>query len=302
MKKLIKNILVASALLLTITSCLSQIKNSKTEIVTIYGNCGMCQKTIEKAGNLKNVVKVNWDIDTKKATLTYDGNLTDQDAILKRIALSGYDSDKFLAPDSAYTNLPGCCQYERVAKIPLKSNLIESELSKVALGENSNNISEVSKITMKESKSSNQLKQVNQLKEVFENYFAVKDALVKTDVALASIKATSLLTAINSVSMNNLDKEAHLVWMKVLPDLKEDAEHISETKEASHQRDHFMSLSSSIYKLMKVVTTETPIYYQFCPMANSGKGANWLSKESEIKNPYYGSKMMTCGKTIETIK
>jgi hypothetical protein len=37
-------------------------------------------------------------------------------------------------------------------------------------------------------------------------------------------------------------------------------------------------------------------------MYNDGKGANWLSKESTIKNPYYGSQMLTCGKTVETIK
>jgi hypothetical protein len=37
-------------------------------------------------------------------------------------------------------------------------------------------------------------------------------------------------------------------------------------------------------------------------MANSGKGANWLSKENAIKNPYYGSSMLTCGKTVEIIE
>jgi hypothetical protein len=37
-------------------------------------------------------------------------------------------------------------------------------------------------------------------------------------------------------------------------------------------------------------------------MANYGKGANWLSKENAVKNPYYGSQMLTCGKVVETIK
>lgn len=37
-------------------------------------------------------------------------------------------------------------------------------------------------------------------------------------------------------------------------------------------------------------------------MANDGKSANWLSKENPIKNPYYDSQMLTCGKTVETIK
>jgi hypothetical protein len=50
------------------------------------------------------------------AVLTYDASKTSQDEILKRIALVGYDSDKFLAPDATYDALHECCQYERVAK------------------------------------------------------------------------------------------------------------------------------------------------------------------------------------------
>jgi len=57
-----------------------------------------------------------------------------------------------------------------------------------------------------------------------------------------------------------------------------------------------------MYDLIKTTKPETPVYYQHCPMANGGKGANWLSKENAVKNPYYGSQMLTCGKTVETIK
>lgn len=63
-----------------------------------------------------------------------------------------------------------------------------------------------------------------------------------------------------------------------------------------------MTLSKNIYALMKVSKYDEPVYYQFCPMANNGKGANWLSKDIAIKNQYYGSMMMTCGKTVEIIK
>jgi hypothetical protein len=140
-----------------------------------------------------------------------------------------------------------------------------------------------------------------QLKEVFNSYFAVKDALVKTDGTLAATKAALLLNSINAVKMENLTKEEHAEWMKVMKDLVFDAEHISETKDAGHQRDHFTSLSKNMYSLIKVSKQETPTYYQFCPMANKGKGANWLSKENIVKNPYYGSKMLGCGKTVETI-
>lgn len=286
--------MVAITILLSFTSCNAQIKNAKTETVKIYGNCGMCEKTIEKAGNIKKIAKVDWDVDTKIATLTYDSKKTNQDAILKRIALSGYDSDKFLAPDNAYSKLPGCCQYDRVAKVPVKIDAISgADISEHSEMTNHTNHTETPKVEIQE---------VNQLKAVFDNYFAVKDALVKTDGNTASAKATALLSAINAVKMETLKTDEHNVWMKVLKNIKEDVEHIADTKDAKHQRDHFDTLSKNMYDLIKVSKQETPTYYQFCPMANNGKGANWLSKENVVKNPYYGSMMLSCGKVTETIK
>ena len=283
----ISKILVAITLLLSFTSCDAQIKNAKVETIKIYGNCDMCKKVIEKAGNLKKVAKVDWNADTKMATITYDVKKTNQDAILKRIALSGYDSDKFLAPDNVYNNLPGCCHYDRVAKVPVKAESVAVS-----------NTTEHSEMNMATSPATTQ----NQLKAIFDNYFAVKDALVKTDGKTASVKAKELLSAINAVKMEILKTEEHTVWMKVVAPIKEDAEHISDTQDAKHQRDHFDTLSANIYNLIKVSKQDTPTYFQHCPMANDGKGADWLSKENTIKNPYYGSQMLSCGKTVETIK
>lgn len=144
--------------------------------------------------------------------------------------------------------------------------------------------------------------QVNQLQPVFDSYFMLKDALVKSDGAAASATASTLSTAITAVKMEALKAEEHTVWMKVLGNLKLDAEHISETKDAAHQRDHFATLSKNLYDLVKVSKPTTPVYYQNCSMFNKGKGGNWLSKESAIKNPYYGAMMLTCGETVETIK
>ena len=73
-------------------------------------------------------------------------------------------------------------------------------------------------------------------------------------------------------------------------------------QDVAKQRSAFAALSEGIYTLAKVSKQDTPVYYQHCPMYNGGKGANWLSKENEVKNPYYGSQMLTCGSTVETIK
>ena len=143
--------------------------------------------------------------------------------------------------------------------------------------------------------------QLGELKAVFDNYFQVKDALVKSNGKTAATESAELLTAIKAVKMASLSEAEHTAWMKVLPELKEDAEHISETNDAAHQRDHFITLSNNVYNLLKVSGFDVPVYYQHCPMANKGKGANWLSKEKTVKNPYYGPQMLACGKVVETI-
>lgn len=276
---------MAIILLLSITISNAQIKNAKTETVKIYGNCGMCESTIEKAGNLKKVAEVDWNKDTKMATLTYDSLKTNPDEILKRIALAGYDSDKFLAPDSAYNNLSGCCQYERVGKTVGK---IEEPKMDMGHEEHPTEI-----VTTQE---------VNQFTAIYDSYFAIKDALVKTDGTTASIKSKELLNSINAVKMYKLSMDVHMVWMKVLNGLKEAATNLSNSNDAFKQRIIFASLSANIYQLMKISKPTEPVYFNHCPMFNNGKGADWLSKENTIKNPYYGSMMLSCGKTVETIK
>ena len=281
MNKSISKILVAITILLSFAACDAQIKNAKTEQVKIYGNCEMCKNVIEKAGNLKKVAKVDWNADLKMVTLTYDTAKTNQDAILKRIALAGYDSDTFLAPKSNYDNLPGCCQYER-SPLASKGGIVSAKID--------------------EKKELPVETQTNQLNPIFENYFTIKDALVKTDGKSASENAKELLSAINAVTMETLKMDEHMVWMKVVDKLNEDASNISASQDAKNQRGFFDTLSANIYELIKVSKQDTPTYFQHCPMANNGKGADWLSKENTIKNPYYGSMMLSCGKTVETIK
>ena len=281
-KKLTVMLCIAST---SLTSCEAQVKNAKTETVKIYGNCGMCETTIETAGSVKKVVKVDWDKDAKMATITYDSTKTNQDEILKRIALAGYDSDKFLTPNDVYNKQHGCCQYERVNR----TATVHAEVTENKTKHNHETEAET-------------VQEVNQLKAVSDNYFALKDALVKSDGQLVSTIAKDLLSNITAVKMDKLSTEAHTVWMKVIKDLTFDAGHIEETKDVGHQRDHFTTLSKNMYSLVKVSKQEAPIYYQNCPMYNEGKGTNWLSRENSIKNPYYGSQMLTCGKTVETIK
>ncbi len=102
--------------LLTLTACGNGIENERTTSVLVNGNCGMCKATIEEAALQEGVALAEWDKKTRVARITFDSTRTTADAVLSRIAAAGYDSEKALASDSVYADLPHCCHYERTGK------------------------------------------------------------------------------------------------------------------------------------------------------------------------------------------
>ncbi len=290
MKKILSVIAIA---LLTTSTSFAQIKNSKTETIKVYGNCGMCKTKIEKAGTTKNVSKIVWNEETNMATVTYDTKKTTTDAILKKIALVGYDSDNFLAPDAVYAKLPGCCKYDRKSK---PTNVVTTATPKEDHTGHNHGAAETKPVEEK------LVQTVDQQQSIIDNYFAVKDALVKTDAATTAQKATALLASLNNIDMGKMKMDDHMAFMKVEKALKAAATTISTNKDVVVQRDAFSDLSNNMIAFVKVTKAGEPVYVQHCPMANDGKGADWLSKENAVKNPYYGNMMLTCGKTVETIK
>lgn len=280
MNKIIFSIVTLATI--AIQSCTAQIKNAKTETVKISGNCGMCKTNIEAAASKKKVSSAVWNKENKTALLTFDSTQTTADAILKKIALAGYDNQNFLAPDDAYNKIDNCCQYDR--KKPVQQ-VIEAQMNKTALKDTVKN-------TVAE----------NPLENVYASYFALKNALTKDDGTTAAAKAKELFKAIDLVPMEKLSSVQHTVWMKYMKDISYNAEHIKGVTETEHQREHFAKLSTIMIEVMKSIKPDYTIYIDHCPMYNENKGADWISKESGIKNPYYGSMMLTCGSTKETIK
>ena len=130
-------------------------------------------------------------------------------------------------------------------------------------------------------------------------YLDLKNALVNDDATDASKKATALFNAINNVDTKSLSAKDQDIFSSLKAKLSYDARHISEVDKIDHQREHFASLSLNMYTLAKAVKLSTqPIYEEYCPM----KKAYWLSAESEIKNPYFGNQMLTCGNVANTLQ
>ena len=135
-----------------------------------------------------------------------------------------------------------------------------------------------------------------QLKNVFGNYNALKDALVNDDNSTAQKSANDLIATLKKVDMKLLTQnESHNLWMGILAALNSAVEGISNSTDIKIQREYFISLSNNISKSVELFGINQKIYKQFCPMANNDKGAFWLSTEEQIRNPYFGEMMLKCG-------
>jgi hypothetical protein len=123
-------------------------------------------------------------------------------------------------------------------------------------------------------------------------YYNVKDALVGGNPSLAATKAGELVKALNT-------SDAKVMTEKNRSGLLEHAGKIAKSKDLESQREYFADLSTNMIALAKAKKLSTePVYQMYCPM----KKSNWLSGEKAVKNPYYGSSMLTCGEIVETIK
>jgi len=136
------------------------------------------------------------------------------------------------------------------------------------------------------------------LSSILTAYYEIKDALVVGDAKAVASAAGGMLKAINGVDMTALAPKDHQAFMALQDKLAYDSRHISESSDINHQREHFTSLSANLFKLAKQARlSDQPIYEDYCPM----KKAYWLSSDAAIKNPYFGSKMLTCGKVSTTL-
>ncbi len=122
----------------------------------------------------------------------------------------------------------------------------------------------------------------NQL--LFEHYIHLKTALVNSNAIEAQSAAKMLL--------NSTDNK----------DLLNAASRISNTEDIEEQRVAFVDVGTSVEAILENSISQGEIYKQFCPMAFNNTGGYWLSKVETIENPYFGSKMLNCGKVVEVIR
>ncbi|MFC6102256.1 DUF3347 domain-containing protein [Olivibacter domesticus] len=145
-------------------------------------------------------------------------------------------------------------------------------------------------------------KVASSIKQIVNHYIHIKTALSNDDGKEAANGGKAMAAVIAQFGKSALTAEQATLYNQNEEDLKEHAEHIGENEgNIDHQREHFIMMSEDVTALVKGFGAGRPIYNAHCPMAKNNEGAMWLSEAREIKNPYFGSKMLTCGVVKEII-
>lgn len=118
----------------------------------------------------------------------------------------------------------------------------------------------------------------------YEFYVEIKDALVNTDAETTKTKAQEL----SEIGAKEGVTAA--------------AQEIAASDDVNKQREAFSDLTVAMENQLEGALASGEIYKQYCPMAFEGKGDYWLSNSKDIFNPYYGDKMLKCGRVDATIK
>ncbi|MEJ8843407.1 DUF3347 domain-containing protein [Lacibacter sp. H375] len=141
------------------------------------------------------------------------------------------------------------------------------------------------------------------IKLIVDHYLHIKNALVNDNGDEAANGGEAMIDAIKKVDKSLFTTDQKKAYDEITSELQDHGEHVAKNaSDIKHQRSHFILMSEDMYSLVKTFGAGRPVYHDHCPMANDNKGAMWISEIKEVKNPYFGAKMLTCGSVEEVIK
>lgn len=142
----------------------------------------------------------------------------------------------------------------------------------------------------------------NKLSPLFTVYFELKDYLVKDNFEEAKKSAINLFELNSSLNAQFSDKNTQEVWLSYHKTIAKNTQHVTHTNSIAELRELFIEISNTFIAMAKTFGMgNESAFVQFCPMANSDNGAQWLSKENNILNPYFGAAMLYCGTVTDSI-
>ncbi len=123
---------------------------------------------------------------------------------------------------------------------------------------------------------------------IFDQYLQIEAGLVNTDASKTAMAASKLQEQLKAINANEATQNA--------------AAAMATSKDIKVQRENFEALSNGLEDMLEGALKSGTLYKQFCPMAFNNKGAYWISSSEDILNPYFGDKMLKCGRVDSKLK
>lgn len=140
-----------------------------------------------------------------------------------------------------------------------------------------------------------------QITQVADAYFEIKKGLVESKPDAAKLAAKQMKKSLQEVNSDQLKHEALQSWMALKMSIDHQNRQIAEASELTEMREDFRVLSQNVLEMTELFGLEkNKLYKNYCPMAFNDQGAYWLSEVEDIRNPYFGDAMLTCGEVKET--
>jgi len=142
--------------------------------------------------------------------------------------------------------------------------------------------------------------------QLLDTYYSLKEAFVEEDSTKVNAAAKTL--QLNSGSLKVEELQGDSTGM-----IKETAKQFAETiagssvalaaeQDMEAKRREFNMITDAMWSLTRTVRYNgSKVYYQYCPMAFDNAGAYWLSNSRQVRNPYFGSKMLSCGEVADSL-
>ena len=307
--------------------------NAKTRVAKVrveLNNPGLLLKPeMFTAGILKSRIKKTNDLLIPKSSILWTGKRAvvyvkvperEQPTFIYREVVLGPEAGNFYVVSSGLEEgeviaMNGVFNIDAAAQLAGKPSMMNPEGGKVPTGHNHGGTAmsdeEMKKMDTPKNESVKITTEIPmdfkmQLGEVVSSYLLLKDAFVDSNEKDVEAAAQKTLDALGKVDMTLLKGDAHNKWMKLQKPIQDNLKGIIQMKGIEMKRSHFSIVSDKLSDAIKAFgmhNTETSeLYIEFCPMAFDSRGAFWISETKEIKNPYFGSAMLTCGEVKETLK
>ncbi|CAM2806010.1 DUF3347 domain-containing protein [Flavobacterium frigoris] len=131
---------------------------------------------------------------------------------------------------------------------------------------------------------------------ILNDYLKLKNALASDDGALATASSKALETTLQKTTSDKIEADLITQYNTIVNAAKQHTAAITENAgKIAAQRNAFALLSTDMHNFIKMFNTDKKLYQDYCPMYNQGKNGYWISEIKDIKNPYYGAEMLTCG-------